>query len=96
MIVLTAYAQFIPDRLADALAACETVRQASVLEPGCERYDYFVSGRVEGLVVFVEEWSSKEHLDRHFEQDAFREFFAAVQPMLSSPPEIKIFEASLL
>lgn len=95
MTILHGYAQFRPDHLTEALAACESVRSASVLEPGCERYDFFQSPRIPGLVVFVEEWTSREHLETHFQQDAFKAFFAAISPFLEREPEIRIFEASL-
>ena len=96
MVTLNGYAQFKSEDLQSALAACETVRQHSVKEAGCLRYDYFQGSRDPNFVVFVEEWASKEALDTHFEQDAFKTFFGTIEPFLTAPPEIRIFESTLL
>ncbi len=93
MIVLTAYVNVKPGHASAALAACEIVRQASVLEPGCDRYDYFVSPRDENKIVFVEEWSSLEALQIHFQQAAFIDFMGAMGDLIEGQAEINIFEA---
>lgn len=93
MIVLTAYTSIKPGHAKAALEACEIVRQASVLEPGCDRYDYFVSPRDENLIVFVEEWTSLEALQTHFQQAAFIDFMGAMGDLIDGEAEIKIFEA---
>ena len=95
MTVLTAYVSLLPDRVEDALAACRTVRELSQKEPGCERYDFYQSPDEATRIVFVEEWSTRNHLEVHFQQPAFKEFFATMQPLLASPPEIRIFESAL-
>lgn len=95
MVVLTAYPVFLPDQLAAGLAACATVRAASVQEPGCERYDYFQSPEDPCRVVFVEEWTSMADLETHFQQDAFKTFFMTIADKLAGQPEIRIFEAQL-
>lgn len=95
MVVLTAYVSLKPEMIAQALEHCVTVRGHSVEEPGCERYDFFYSPDDATRVVFVEEWTSQAHLDAHFEQKAFQEFFAAMGECMQSAPEIRIFEATL-
>jgi quinol monooxygenase YgiN len=95
MIVLTAYVSVLPDKIPDALEACRKVRQPSLDEMGCERYDFFQSPDDPTGIVFVEEWTSKSQLDTHFEQAAFKEFFATLSPYLQRPPDIRIFEATL-
>ncbi len=96
MTVLTAYASLKPDQIDTALAACRTVRALSVTEPGCDRYDFYQSPDDATRLVFVEEWTTKADLDLHFLQPAFLEFIAALTPLLQSPPEMRIFEASLM
>ena len=96
MILLTAYAFILPDQISHALDACRTVRAASVLEPGCERYDFFQSPDDETRIVFVEEWSSRSDLDLHCLQDAFQQFMAKMESYFSAPPEIRIFDSCLM
>ncbi len=93
MILLTAYAQVKPGQAEEALEACEVVRQASVQEPGCDRYDYYVSPRDENQIVFVEEWSNMAALQSHFQQPAFQNFMGAIGDLLEGQAEIRIFEA---
>lgn len=95
MTVLTAYVSFLPDKVDAGLQACRSVREASVKEPGCERYDFFQSPEDATKIVFVEEWTTRADLDLHFQQPAFLEFVETLQTLLKSPPEIRIFEASL-
>ena len=96
MVTLNAYGSILPDKIEEALAACATVRQHSILEPGCERYDFFQHPFDGTRIVFVEEWTSKAHLDTHFEQPAFAEFMQAMTPLFAAPPEIRIFESTLV
>ncbi|HLO97092.1 MAG TPA: putative quinol monooxygenase [Fimbriimonas sp.] len=96
MIVLTAYAHVTREALAAALDACSTVRSHSVKEKGCERYDFYQSPADPTRIVFVEEWTSKADLDVHFEQEAFKTFIGTMTPLFVSPPEIRIFESTLV
>lgn len=93
MVVLTAYVTIKPGHFEAALAACETVRLASVLEPGCDRYDYFVSSRKENQIVFVEEWSTMAALQSHFQQPPFMEFMGVMGDLREGEAEIRIFDA---
>lgn len=93
MVVLTAYARVHADRVAEAINACRIVRSQSIHEPGCERYDFFQSPDDPQMIVFVEEWTTIHDLHVHFEQPAFNTFMAAMNDLLESPAEIRIFDA---
>ena len=94
MIVLTAYVTLKSDKVDSAIEACRVVRGHSVLEPGCERYDFFQSPDDATKLVFVEEWTSLAHLQTHFQQEAFSTFFATMGDLMTGPPDLKIFEAT--
>ncbi len=95
MIVLTAYCSLQPDKVDQALAACRTVREPSLKESGCERYDFFQSPDDPTKVVFVEEWTTRAYLEAHFAQPHFQSFFAQMSEFVTAPPDIRIFEATL-
>ena len=38
-------------------------------EPGCQRYDYYLSCQDENEILLLEEWESQEHQRVHMEQD---------------------------
>ncbi len=96
MIVLTAYVNLKADKIEEGIAACEIVRAASILEPGCEVYDFFQSPRNPKEVVFVEEWTSLADLHTHFEQEAFLDFKAKMDDLVETPSVLKIFESTLI
>ncbi len=96
MVVLTAYVSLHNDKVESALTACRIVRAASVQEPGCERYDFYISPDDATKLVFVEEWTSKADLDTHFEQEAFKTFSATMGELITSPTDLRIFESTLL
>ena len=95
MTVLTAYARLKPGAVDQALAACAEVYAKTQGEPGCEKYDYFQNPRDPHLIVFVEEWTTREHLDVHLKLDHVQQFFAVLNPLLAQAPELRIFEAEL-
>lgn len=90
---MTAYVNLKDDKIAEGIAACEIVRAASILEPGCEVYDFFQSPRNPKEVVFVEEWTTLADLHTHFEQAAFLDFKAKMDDLVETPTVLKIFEA---
>ncbi|MBS1718334.1 MAG: antibiotic biosynthesis monooxygenase [Armatimonadetes bacterium] len=95
MTVLTAYVSVHPEKIDAALELCRAVREASVKEAGCERYDFYQHTEDRSKIVFVEEWTSRSHLDTHFQQAAFKKFVDAMGDCFANPPEIRIFEATL-
>lgn len=96
MIVLTAYGVFSPEKVADGLEACKVIKGHSINEPGCERYDYYQNPVEPTRFVFVEEWTTMADLETHFATATFAEFMVTLEPCLSAPPEIRIFEAQLV
>lgn len=95
MTVLTAYVYLLPEQVESAIAACRIVRGYSVKEKGCEKYDFFQSPDDPTQVVFVEEWTTREDLELHFQQDAFKEFAATMESKVAKPTDMRIFESVL-
>ena len=96
MIVVNVYVSLHSDHVDAALDACRTVRAASLTEPGCERYNFFQSPDDATKLAFVEEWTTRADLDTHFEQMAFKDFFAEMGNYMVNPPDLRIFDASLM
>lgn len=91
MVALFAQMQVQSDKVAEALAACRTVRGPSQAEPGCLRYDFYQSPDDPSTIVFFEEWESREILDAHFGEPHFKAFFDAVSPLMMGAPSIRIY-----
>lgn len=57
-------------------------------EEGCISYNFYNSPLEPTQFVFVEEWETMAHLHAHFETSHFKEFIAAVENLLASPPDM--------
>jgi quinol monooxygenase YgiN len=69
------------------LALIEPTRQ----EEGCVQYDLHVHSSDPGRFVFYENWTSREHLDRHAASAHLRIFGAAAADLLVQPPRVETY-----
>jgi len=81
-------------KIEEALAACRAVRDPSLLEPGCLRYNFFQNTENPANIIFSEEWESQAALDAHFEMPYFGTFFTQVQGFVTGPPSIRVYDVS--
>ncbi|MBC8064987.1 MAG: antibiotic biosynthesis monooxygenase [Chlorobia bacterium] len=95
MTVLTAYGFLHADKVDLFLSASKKNKALAVTETGCERFDYYISAEDALKFVFVEEWTTREDLEAHFQTGHFAEFMKAMGECLTQPPEIRIFQATL-
>ncbi|GEM_PF-5373337 len=95
VIVLTAYCQVQEDKIEEFLEACHENRAKALVEPGCDRFDYYMSIEENMKCVFVEEWGTMAHLEAHFATAHFADFMAKAKECLAREPEVRIFEATL-
>ena len=61
-------------------------------EEGCNNYDLHQSVDHKEQFRFYENWTSKEHLERHLQSAHVRRFIAKADQLLSEPPEITLWE----
>lgn len=69
------------------LAVCAPTRR----EKGCINYDLHVSSDDPGLLVFHENWESKEDLDAHLASPHIDAFRAVAPDLLAEPPNITLW-----
>lgn len=70
-----------------ALALIEPTRR----EEGCVQYDLHQSDTDPARLLFVENWRSKELLDRHLGSPHLRAFAAACQDLLAEPMRVMTY-----
>ena len=58
-------------------------------EPGCEFYELFAA-QEGGRLLFNELWESQEAFDGHLASPHFKQFAAAIQPILQEPLELNL------
>lgn len=80
---------------ADAFARLRAPMVAATrAEPGCTTYRVYVGTEDPDEVVFVEEWTTRAALERHFTTPHFEAFVAAMSSLATRPPEVRIYDAT--
>jgi len=78
----------------ELVALLEQMQSDSRREEGCLRYGFFAAVEDEHSFIAVEEWESREALDRHFAQPHLQSFAAKLLDLVSERPEVAIHEVS--
>jgi quinol monooxygenase YgiN len=60
-------------------------------EDGCVQYDLHVHTNDPGRFVFYENWTSREHLDRHAASAHLKEFGTVSGDLLTEPPRVETY-----
>ncbi len=91
---LFATVQIKPGMMDAALAACVAVREPSLKEEGCIRYNFYVQPDSGHEIVFFEEWVDRAALDLHFTFPYFKEFGEKLGELAAGPPSIRVYEVT--
>jgi quinol monooxygenase YgiN len=89
MIVVVGRVRTDADNRAELVRVGQAVATASRAEAGCLAYGLYEDTEIENDFVFVEEWESREALERHFATSHVREFLRAIPATIVAPPEVK-------
>lgn len=79
-----------PDQLVSVLARYVVMSRG---QPGCRNIDLTGSATRPGRFLIIEKWASPAAQQQHFDSDAMVEMARACTGLLTSPPEIDLFEA---
>ena len=85
-----ATARIRPERREAFLAAAKACVEETRREAGCLRYDMHESVSEPNCFVFVEEWTSKEAIDAHFERPHTIAFLRIAAVSVVAAPVIEI------
>jgi quinol monooxygenase YgiN len=61
-------------------------------DAGCLSYDLHQAPDNPALFLFIENWASKAHLDRHLQTPHLKAALAKTGPLLAEPPQITLWE----
>jgi quinol monooxygenase YgiN len=96
MIVVTGSAIIQRDSFEDARRLSIAHTQRSRAEPGCISHDVHVDCENPLRLVFVERWTDRDALLRHFAVPASRQFIKELSAFLVEPAAIEIYDAKLM
>ena len=78
-----------PEKLDETLTAFDSLVAATRQEEGCITYELLQNVEDPNDLTFVEEWSSAEALQAHFETEHFKAVAARAGELLATPPDIR-------
>jgi len=79
---------------AEADAAFEKMRAATLEEPGCIAYQAYAGRSDEGTIFVFEKWQDQAALDTHFASPHMAEFGAALGGLGVTAMDVKKYEVS--
>ena len=85
-----------PNAYAEALQLSQAHVARSRGEPGCISHAVHQDTEHPQRLVFVEEWADQAALAAHFQVPQSRGFVKALSTLVSEPPRITVYDASLL
>ncbi len=88
MVLSTIRMKLSPKKVGEALAILRSVTEQSKVQPGCLCTRIYRSGQEDNVLMFVQEWSNEEDLERHLGSDDYRQLLKVLE-MAIKQPEIR-------
>jgi quinol monooxygenase YgiN len=79
-----------PEQRENLVALLEEMQSRSREEDGCLSYGFFEAIESPNTFIAVEEWASREALERHFAQPHLAEFVAALPAVIDGAPSVAL------
>lgn len=92
MIVVTAAARLRPETRDEALAAARRMQEATVAEPGCREYRFWIAIDDPHSLLLFERWDDQAALDVHLAAPHTREFGASISRYADGSVDLARFE----
>ena len=92
MIVVVGRVRTDAERRASLIELGQKVAAASRAEAGCISYRLYQDTESADELVFIEEWESREALERHFATAHIAAFMSGVGTALVAPPDVKFHD----
>lgn len=91
LLTVVAQIQAKPGKEEDVRRLLLTLIEPTRKEEGCVQYDLHVHTGDPSRFVFYENWTSRDHLDRHLASPHLTAAVAAAGDLLAAPPSIETF-----
>jgi len=80
-----------PDKIDEVRELLSALVEQTRQEPGCITYDLLQNRNDPTDFTFVEEWASDSALDSHSISDHIKALAPKLQPIVTEPPDIRIY-----
>ena len=91
LLTVVAELQAKPGKEEDVRSLLLTLIEPTRREEGCVQYDLHMNTGDPGRFVFYENWTSREHLDRHLASPHLTAAVAVAGDLLAKPPQIETY-----
>ena len=91
LLTVVAHMKSKPGKEEDLRRAVLALIEPTRKEEGCVQYDLHVHSSDPGRFVFYENWTSREHLDRHAASAHLKAFGALAADLLAEPPSVETY-----
>jgi quinol monooxygenase YgiN len=81
-----------PDKREQAIEACNTMRAATIVEPGCLAYRFGFATDDPNVLMVAEHWEDEAALGPHVASPHMAEFGAAIGEVVGGPVDVTKFE----
>ncbi len=79
-----------PEQREELVGLLEEMQDRSRSEEGCLSYGFFEAIELPNSFIAVEEWASRQALDRHFAQPHLAEFAAKLPAAIDGTPSVEL------
>ena len=91
LLTVVAEMQAKPGKEEDLRRAVLDLMEPTRREDGCVQYDLHVHTDNPGRFVFYENWTSRDHLDRHGASAHIKAFREKIADLVSEPPSVETY-----
>jgi quinol monooxygenase YgiN len=81
-----------PEKRERAIEACNTMRAATIVEPGCLAYRFGFATDDPNVLMVAEHWEDEAALGPHMASPHMAEFGAAIGEIVGGPVDVTKFE----
>jgi len=92
-VVAKGYAQ--EDKVNEIIEMCKELVELTRKEDGCISYELYQDINDSTILTFVEEWESKEALDKHMKTEHFTRIVPIKNKLMAKPTEINIYNKAI-
>jgi quinol monooxygenase YgiN len=90
MITVVATNYIKEDKIDDMINIAKELVEETRKEDGCITYNLFQDSEDKGTFTFVEEWTSKEHLDAHMQTEHFTRIVPKIKELCRAEGKISV------
>lgn len=80
------------DKIDDVLYIAKELVAATVKEEGCIKYEMYQDEKDKSILTMIEEWESKEDLDKHMASEHFQRLVPLMGKCMEKSGEINIYK----